>query len=123
MNELILKITNIAISYPNQLSKFFAVSKVNDKIDWKLFVQSIEEYLELNKHSSSPITSVFEKVLYEVNNHFCKVICVWDYDGVTVKNIKDSCLKQKIPIEEIIEEVREPSKANKFWKWLVDLIG
>ena len=79
MNELILKITNIAIAYPNQLSKFFAVSKVNDKIDWKLFTEAIKEYLKFHEHSSSPIIGVFEKVLFEVDVYFCKVIYIQDY--------------------------------------------
>ena len=123
MNELILKITNISINYPNQLSKFFAVSKANDKIDWKLFAEAIEEYLELNKHSSSPIISVFEKVLNEVTNYFAKIIVVYDYDGSAYEKIEKLCVKEQISWDLFVDEIKEENRITKFWKWIADLVG
>ena len=126
MNELILKITNIAIAYPNQLSKFFAVSKVNDKIDWKLFTQAIDEYLKFHKHSTSPIIGVFEKVLFEVNVYFCKVIYIQDYYENAYAKIEELCKKENVEIgliDDKFEYKEERSRATKFWKWFLDLVG
>lgn len=126
MNELILKITNITISYPNQLSKFFAVSKVNDKIDWKLFTQAIDEYLKFHKHSTSPIIGVFEKVLFEVNVYFCKVIYIQDYYENAYAKIEELCKKENVEIgliDDKFEYKEERSRATKFWKWFLDLVG
>lgn len=125
MNELILKITNISVNYPNQLNKFFAVSKVNDKTDWKLFAEAIEEYLELNKHSSSPIISVFKKVLNEVNIHFGQIFCYIDYDETFTKKFQELAKQENIEIQSVDDmfEIKEENRMTKFWKWVADLVG
>lgn len=123
MNELILKITNLAISYPNQLSKFFAISKVNDKIDWKLFTIAVSEYLELNCNSESPIISVFTNVLNEVNDYFCRIICVYDYDRNSIRKIEEFSRKENIEIQVIVEQREEPPINNiqKIFSWIKNL--
>ena len=126
MNELILKITNIAINYPNQLSKFFAVSKVNDKIDWKLFTEAIKEYLKFHEHSSSPIIGVFEKVLFEVDVYFCKIIYLQDYYENVYPKIEELCKKEKVEfglLDDRFEYKEEKNRITKFWKWILDLVG
>lgn len=121
MNELILKITNIAIAYPNQLSKFFAISKVNDRIDWRLFTIAISEYLELNCNSESPMINVFANVLNEVNDYFCRIICVWDYDGKSIQKIEEFSKKENIEIQLVIEQKEEEKPIQKIFSWIKNL--
>jgi hypothetical protein len=125
MNELILKITNIAVNYPNQLSKFYAVSKVNDKIDWKLFTQAIQEYLEFNKHSSSPIISVFKEVSNEVNLHFGRIFYFIDYNGIFSEKLNELAKKENIELTFVTDnfEIKSESRMVKVWKWILDLVG
>lgn len=121
MNELILKITNIAIAYPNQLSKFFAISKVNDRIDWRLFTIAVSEYLELNCNSESPMINVFANVLNEVNDYFCRIICIWDYDGKSIQKIEEFSKKENIEIQLVIEQKEEEKPIQRIFSWIKNL--
>lgn len=121
MNELILKITNLAIAYPNQLSKFFAISKVNDRIDWRLFTIAVSEYLELNCNSESPMINVFANVLNEVNDYFCRIICVYDYDRNSVRKIEEFSRKENIEIQLVVEQKEEEKPIRKIVSWIKNL--
>ena len=123
MNELILKITNLAIAYPNQLSKFFAISKVNDRIDWRLFTIAVSEYLELKCNSESPMINVFANVLNEVNDYFCRIICVWDYDGKSIQKIEEFSKKENIEIQLVVEQKEEEKPIQRIFSWIKNLFA